>query len=179
MKRSSPKKKIRSAKTAPTVGSADFPAPFALLAHGVAPVRPPGKIKQALLERIDAESRPAAAPRGWRFDSAHRAEGWLTMPFPGVKMKELSDNPGQNAALVLIEIAPGARFPDHEHEFPDEGIILSGDAINGGRLLQAGDYYFADVGSKHMDTVSPSGCIAVVRLAHTVWQDLRSLAVAS
>lgn len=178
MKRPSPQQKIRPAKTAPA-GGQDFPAPFALLAHGVAAVRPPAKIKRALLDRIDAEAQAPAAPRGWRFDSAHRAEGWLTLPFPGVKMKELSVSPAQNSALVLIEIAPGARFPDHEHEFPDEGIILSGDAMNGGRLLRAGDYYFADVGSKHMDTVSPSGCIAVVRLAHTVWQDLRALAVAS
>ena len=164
---------------APRAAAPEFAAPHALLAHAVAPARPPAKVKRALLDRIAAEKSAPAAPAGWRFDSVSRAEGWLTMPFPGVKMKELSASPAHNSALVLIEIAPGARFPDHEHDFPEEGLILSGDALNGGQLLRAGDYYFAAAGTTHTDTISPHGCVAVLRIGQRAWQELRGLALAS
>jgi quercetin dioxygenase-like cupin family protein len=76
--------------------------------------------------------------------------------------------------MVLIEMAPGARFPDHVHDAGgDEGIVISGDVITRGRLMRAGDYYFAAEGTAHLDTVSPSGCTALVSLTARAWKKWR------
>lgn len=158
----------------------EFPAELAWLACAApACPAPPSKVRRTLLARIAAEEKAAArpAPRGWRFDSVNVRRGWLTMPFPGVRMKELSVDRTRDSALVLVEMERGARFPDHEHEFSDEGFVLSGDVTSGGRLLHAGDYYHAGPGSTHSDIVSPGGCTALVRLTAGVWHDLRAQAL--
>jgi quercetin dioxygenase-like cupin family protein len=160
---------------APRGAAEELPAGLAWLAWAApAAPAPAPKIKRALLARIEQEEAAAAAPRGWRFDSVATLRGWLVMPFPGVRMKELSVDPARNSALVLVEFAPGTRFPDHEHDYTDEGLILSGDVKSGGRYLHAGDYYYAGPGSKHAGIVTTCGCTALVHLTATVWTDLRA-----
>lgn len=177
MKRNKPKSGSRRPLRKKKSARPEFPAELALLAYAVPATPGPSRgIKNKLLAKITAEKRsrfPSKAP-GWRFDSVHRAAGWLTMPFPGVRMKELSHDLKRNSALVLIEIARGCQFPDHDHEFADEGLILSGSVLSGGRRLGAGDYYYAGSGSTHTDIVSAEGCTALVHLAATVWQELRT-----
>ena len=76
--------------------------------------------------------------------------------------------------MLLIEMAPGSRFPDHAHtEGGDEGLVISGDVITGGRLLRAGDYYFAAEGTTQGETVSPSGCTALLSLTARAWKQWR------
>ncbi len=141
-----------------------------------APVPSPA-VKARLMARIRAAQTPAhgtpeAAPpaEGWRFESAHDAAGWFPLPVPGVRMKQLSVDPARDVMQMLVEIAPGARFPDHDHIVGDEGIVISGDVFSGGRLLRAGDYYHAGAGTKHRDIVSPSGCVAMVSFTVKAWK---------
>lgn len=166
----------RSPRPSRSGAAPELPPAAALLALAVPPRDPAPRVKQQLLARIAAErtrAKKAPAP-SWRFDSVRRREGWLAMPFPGVKMKELSVDEARNTALVLIEMAPDSRFPDHEHELSDEGIVLSGDVTTGGRRLHAGDYYFGPAGAKHDDIATVKGCTALVRLGATVWERLRA-----
>lgn len=137
---------------------------------------PSPAVKARLLARIRAAQAPAhGAPDapaplpGWRFESVRDAAGWFALPAPGVRMKLLSADLARDVMQMLVEIAPGARFPDHDHVSGDEGIVLSGDVLSGGRLLRAGDYYHAGPGTKHTDIVSPSGCTALVSFSITAW----------
>jgi len=76
--------------------------------------------------------------------------------------------------MLLIEMAAGARFPDHLHDNGgDEGIVISGDVMTAGRLMRAGDYYFAEEGTAHTDSISPSGCTALVSLTARSWKKWR------
>ena len=96
------------------------------------------------------------------------------LPVPGVRLKPLSTDLKRDVMQLLIEIAPGARFPDHDHITGDEGIVLSGDVFTGGRLMKAGDYYHAGPGTKHTDIVSPSGCTALVSTTVTAFNRWRT-----
>lgn len=138
---------------------------------------PSAAVKARLMARIRAAQTPAhgtpeVAPAvvGWRFDSVRDEAGWFALPVPGVRMKQLSVDPARDLMQMLVEIAPGARFPDHDHIAGDEGIVLSGDVFSGGRLLRAGDYYHAGAGTKHADIVSPSGCVALVSFTVKAWK---------
>ncbi|MBI3886362.1 MAG: cupin domain-containing protein [Opitutae bacterium] len=177
MKRTKPESGGRRPRRGGNPAAAEFPAEFAMLAYAApAASAPAAGIKRALLAKITAEKRARAprAARGWRFDSVGRTDGWFAMSFPGVRMKELSLDLRRDSALVLVEIARGGRFPDHEHEFADEGVILSGSVVSGGRRLGAGDYYYAAPGSSHTDIVSAEGCTALVHLSATAWRDLKT-----
>jgi quercetin dioxygenase-like cupin family protein len=136
---------------------------------------PSPRVKDRLLARIRAAKGATPTPvlPGWRFESARAAEGWREAPFPGVRLKTLSVDEARDVVLLLIEMAPGASFPDHPHDRADEGIVLSGDVTTGGRLMRAGDYYHAAAGTQHTDIVSPSGCLALVSLSCQSWRQWR------
>jgi quercetin dioxygenase-like cupin family protein len=155
-----------------------FAGPAALLALAATESRPPSpRVRSALLRRIRASNRPAAAapPAGWRFESAQAEDGWRGGRIPGVRFKTLSVDAARDVVLLLIEMAPGSRFPDHVHELGgDEGIVLSGDVRTGGRLLRAGDYYQAAEGTVHAGTVSAGGCTALVSLTARAWRQWRA-----
>ena len=182
------RKKVKPALGSARQDSADIfgstaalPVTVALLALAAKPQAvPSAKTKQGLLARIRAERKGAApvkaatAPVGWRFESARTAEGWL-QTFPGVRFKELSVDAKRDVAMLLIALAPGASFPDHPHdESPEEAVVISGDLTSGGRLLSAGDYYRAEVGTEHTDVTSPSGCVALLSLRPVVWRELQA-----
>jgi anti-sigma factor ChrR (cupin superfamily) len=138
---------------------------------------PSAAVKARVLARIRATAPRAKAPRaGWRFESADpAAPGWRPAAAPGVRFKTLSVDERRDVVMLLVEIAPGARFPDHLHEAGgDEGIVLSGDVVTGGRLMRAGDYYHAAEGTEHVGTVSPSGCTALISLTHRAWQQWKA-----
>jgi hypothetical protein len=134
---------------------------------------PAPRVKELLLARIRASRAPAtaAAPAGWRFESATAADGWRATRLPGVRFKTLSIDEPRDVVQVLIEMAPGAQFPDHVHTAgAEEGLVISGDVMTGGRLMRAGDYYFAAEGSAQGSTVSPSGCTALLSLTARAWK---------
>lgn len=145
------------------------------LAAPVVPAPSP-MVKNQLLARIRASKAPALVPapavkRGWRFESANADEGWRGSGFPGVRFKTLSVDEPRDSVMVLVEMAAGAHFPDHVHDQGgDEGIVISGDVINAGQLMRAGDYYRAEEGTAHTGTVSPSGCVALVNLTARAWK---------
>ena len=137
---------------------------------------PSPRVREILLARIRgvraAEKNEAQA--GWRFESVGAADGWRTGKVPGVKFKTLSIDETRDVVMLLMEMAPGSRFPDHAHTAGgDEGLVISGDVITGGRLMRAGDYYFAAEGTTQGETMSPSGCTALLSLTARAWKQWR------
>ncbi len=160
--------------------SAQLTEAAALLAFAAPPVAPPPQVKANLLARIRAqrgEGPASTTPAGWHFESADVAEGWRATVFPGVRFKTLSVDESRDVAMVLVEMAPGSRFPDHQHDQGgDEGIVISGDVINAGRLMRAGDYYRAEEGTAHTGTMSPTGCVALISLTARAWRTWHAMA---
>jgi quercetin dioxygenase-like cupin family protein len=159
-----------------------LPADVALLALAARPApAPSAKVKQHLLARVRAtQVKPIAAVNevaGWRFESARAAEGWRET-FPGVRFKTLSVDDARDVVMLLVEMKPGARFPDHPHDTSaEEGVLISGDVQMDGRLMGPGDYYHAGLGTTHSNITSPSGCTALLTLRASAWRQWRDMAL--
>ncbi len=166
--------------------AAPSPADGAMLLALAAPaVRGPSPaVKSALLARIRAEKSSAglrpALPQtaGWRFEKIAADEGWVKLPLPGLRLRELTIDAARDTALLFIEMAPGAVFPDHEHTAPERGLVLSGDLQMGDRLLGVGEFYEAAAGTRHERIVSPAGCTGLLWVGAEAWRRWRELAVA-
>ena len=158
---------------APGARLTEAEAQLAFLAPAVIP---PAHVRARLLARIRTTS---ATRPGWRFDSIGAAGGWRDALFPGIRLKTLSVDETRDSALVLLEMAPGSVFPDHVHDAggAEEGIVISGDVVTGGRLMQAGDFYRADEGTLHAGVVSPHGCMALLSLTARAWKVWRAKVV--
>jgi len=114
-----------------------------------------------------------AVVAGWRFESASAAEGWRET-FPGVRFKTLSVDDQRDVVMLLVEMKPGSRFPDHPHDVSaDEGVVISGDVDMDGRLMRPGDYYYAGLGTMHTNITSPSGCTALLSMRASAWRQWR------
>lgn len=158
-------------------GAAGLSEAAALLAWS-APVvpAPSAKVKAQLLARIrDSKLKTVKpVPEGWRFLSASVAEGWRET-FPGVRFKTLSVDDERDVVMLLVEMQPGSRFPDHPHDVSaDEGVVITGDVDMDGHLMKPGDYYYAGLGTMHTNVTSPSGCTALLSLRASAWHRWRT-----
>ena len=156
----------------------------ALLALAAPAARGPSpRVKAALLARVRAAKAktppPAATPAGWRFAAVASDQGWVDLPLPGVRLREVTVDPARDTALLFVEMAPGAIFPDHDHAAAERGLVLSGDLLMAGRWLGAGDFYEAAAGTRHERISSPSGCTGLLWVGAAAWRKWRALAVAS
>jgi hypothetical protein len=137
--------------------------PLALPAPGV---------KERLLARIRASQ--AAEGAGWKFGALAAAAGdWVPLPFPGVRMREITTDAERDTALLYVEMSPGAIFPDHDHTATERGLVLSGDLRTGDRLLGAGEFYEAAAGTRHERVSSPSGCTGLLWVGGKAWASWR------
>jgi quercetin dioxygenase-like cupin family protein len=172
-KQSKPVTSSRLPADAEVFGAAALSEDVAALALAAPAAVPSPKIKGQLMARIQAERKSQAVSAGWRFESARTADGWR-QTFPGVRFKTLSVDDVRDVVMLLVEMAPGARFPDHPHDVSaDEGIVISGDVDMDGRLMLPGDYYHAAVGTVHTNVTSPSGCTALLSLKASAWRQWR------
>ena len=106
----------------------------------------------------------AALPRGFRFDF-EATDGWVSHPVPGIRMRVLSLNRERDYATLLLDVAPGTRFPPHHHDGAEECYIVSGSAYTFGKRMGPGDFLHADAGTDHGELYTEEGCrvILIVR----------------
>lgn len=126
------------------------------LAESVA--RPPSAhVRQRLMARIAALNDVPPVPAGFtfRFDEEN---GWVPHPVPGIRMKVLALNRERDYATLLLDVAPGTRFPPHHHTGAEECYIISGTAYSYGRRMTAGDFLHADAGTDHSELYTDEGC---------------------
>jgi anti-sigma factor ChrR (cupin superfamily) len=73
-------------------------------------------------------------------------------------MKVLALNRERGYVTLLLDVAPGSRFPPHHHGGDEECYVLSGSLIACGRRIEAGDFHHADAGSDHGELRTDEGC---------------------
>lgn len=140
-----------------------------------AAARPPAAPPPALREKVLAcVRRTPQAPAPRAIGAARKAEGgfrfipkdegeWQPMAgIPGARCKRLAVNPASNYVVLLMQLDPGTRFPEHPHHGHEEIYLVSGDAQTEGRRLGPGDFFHADPGTLHGSLYSEHGCTALL-----------------
>lgn len=130
--------------------AAGFAAVVDALAGVVAPVEPPAGAREKLLA--------ALPPAGIRFRLA--GDGAFTPTrYPGVSVKVLHVDRDRRQFTVLMRMAPGAAYPAHAHDGPEECVVIEGEIQVGGVRMRAGDYQRAEPGSEHVEQRSETGAL--------------------
>ena len=114
---------------------------------------PAPEVKGRLLARLDEPPVPA----GFSFRFAAEPE-WIPHPVSGIRMKVLAMNRAAGYATLLLDVAPGTRFPPHFHSGAEECYALSGSLYTCGRRMNAGDFLHADANTDHGELFTPEGC---------------------
>lgn len=134
----------------------DDAALVGMLAAAIAPVEPPAGAKAALFTRVSAP--PSDGPR-FRFagDGA-----FVPTPFPGMTIRMLNLDRERKQFTAMIRLEPGATYPGHAHDGPEECVVLEGELLVGGVRMKAGDYQRAEPGTEHADQWSDTGALLYV-----------------
>jgi quercetin dioxygenase-like cupin family protein len=74
----------------------------------------------------------------------------------GVMVKDLGQSGGLSVQMVKFD--PETKFPPHHHKGPEVIYMISGSAIQQGRLLSPNSVSIAPAGTSEDDFFSPNGC---------------------
>ena len=113
----------------------------------------PAEIKRRLMARVTQPPLPAGFSLKMAAD-----DDWQPHAVPGIRMKVLALNRGAGYATLLLEVAPGTRFPAHHHAGAEECYVLAGSLYTCARRLGAGDFVHADAGTDHGELWTEEGC---------------------
>ena len=116
---------------------------------------PRAEVRERLISRLTGT--PAPVPAGFSFRLASE-DDWLPHPVPGIRMRVLALNRERGRATLLLDVAPGTRFPAHHHSGDEECYVISGSLVACGRRIGAGDFHHADAGSDHGELWTDVGC---------------------
>ena len=88
--------------------------------------------------------------------------GWVETPIPGFRIKPLSVSRDVGHEMLMVEFAPGTRYPCHGHEFSEQLFVFSGTLQTEGRVLGPGDFIHGEPGTHHQQLYSRDGCRALL-----------------
>jgi hypothetical protein len=125
------------------------------LGSSIGGAEPSRDVRDRLLARIAAVDPPP--PSGFVFRLAAEQD-WVDHPVPGIRMKVLSMNKGRGYATLLLDVAPGTRFPPHFHSGDEECYVLSGNVYTCGRRMGPGDFLHADANTDQGELWTDVGC---------------------
>ena len=128
------------------------------LAASAAPALPSVGVRSRLMEQI----RTANTPAGFSFVFDRDEHDWMPHPVPGIRMKILAHNRQRGYATLLLDVAPGTRFPSHHHGGAEECYVVSGSLYTCGRRLGAGDFVHADADTDHGELWTEEGCRVIL-----------------
>jgi anti-sigma factor ChrR (cupin superfamily) len=128
------------------------------LAVSVMGPAPAASVRSRLMSRLHAAG---TAPSGFAFSYA-RDDSWRPHLVPGIRMKVLAVNRERGYATLLLDVAPGTRFPAHHHGGAEECYVVSGSLYTCGRRLEAGDFVHADANSDHDELWTDEGCRVIL-----------------
>lgn len=114
-------------------------------------------VRRRLLARVAA----LPDPDGFAFHLA-ADDRWLAHPVPGIRMKILALNKALGYATLLLDVAPGTRFPAHHHGGAEECFVVSGSIFTCGRCLGPGDFVHADAGTDHGELWTDEGARVIL-----------------
>jgi len=128
-----------------TIDFEDLELPLARLASAGVDA-PSAAVRDRIMARVRNDE--PLVPRGFVFSLA-ASDQWLPHPVPGIRMRVLSVNRNNGYATLLLDVAPGTRFPAHHHAGAEECYVISGAVYTWGRRLGPGDFLHADAGTDH------------------------------
>jgi anti-sigma factor ChrR (cupin superfamily) len=115
-------------------------------------------VKARLMARIaSASAATPSPPAGFTFRLSSDAD-WQPHPVQGIRMKVLAMNTERGCATLLLDVAPGTRFPAHHHRGAEECYVISGALFTCGRRMGPGDFLHADADSDHGELFTEEGC---------------------
>ena len=129
---------------------------LALAQTAAAGSAPRPEVRAQLLLRVRETAEPPV-PEGFSFHLAVD-DNWLPHPVAGIRMKVLALNRAAGYATLLLDVAPGTRFPAHHHRGAEECYVMSGSLHTYGRRMGPGDFLHADADTDHMDLWTEEGC---------------------
>ena len=118
----------------------------------------------AATPRLLRERAETPVPKGYSF-LMNSPEGWVDTGVPGFRTKLLSSGPHPGYEVMLMQLVPGAKVPDHDHAGTEEIFMLSGHLYSEGHVMGPGDFLRADPGTHHHEVISPDGCVAILILS--------------
>ena len=127
------------------------------LASTIEGPEPGPDLRWKLMQRI---AEPAV-PAGFAFHHASD-DRWLPHPVPGIRMKVLALNKTRGYATLLLDVAPGTRFPSHHHGGAEECYVVSGSIFTCGRRLGPGDFVHADADTDHGELWTDEGAQVIL-----------------
>lgn len=89
-------------------------------------------------------------------------EGWRDTPIPGFRIKPLAVSKDIGYETLMVEFAPGTRYPAHPHDSSEQLLIVSGSLQTEGVVLGPGDFIHGEPGSQHQELYSHGGCRALL-----------------
>lgn len=123
-------------------------------------------VKTKTLKAISQSNNHENATHGEMKTIRKKDQEWINLPIKGAKLLELSARKKDGFAMSMIEVAPGSKFPEHDHHGVEMAYIIEGDLEADGVTLNAGDFFRADAGTHHGTHYSPSGCRALIVTAN-------------
>jgi ChrR Cupin-like domain len=87
---------------------------------------------------------------------------WQPHSIPGVEVGGLYIDEETREITCFVRIAPGIRYPLHQHAGVEEVLMLEGDLVVGDEVCLAGDYIRCIPGSAH-DPITYEGCKLFIR----------------
>ncbi len=118
--------------------------------------QPSPAVWQAIQAQIAKEPRPGVV-------TVRADEGRWRKMAPGIDIKLLNFDEESRVRSALIRVQPGAVYPGHRHDGPEECLMISGDLAFGSLQLKAGDYHLAPKGMYHETARSEGGCLLFIR----------------
>ena len=122
----------------------------------IAPVEPPASVKTTLLEKLKATQLP-----GIRFRFADEDE-FAPTPYAGIAIRILNKDRERKQFTFLMRMEPGASYPSHPHDGPEECLVLEGEIVVGGVRMKKGDYQRAEPGHDHCEQFSETGALLYI-----------------
>ena len=127
------------------------------LSLSVNPAEPRPDLRQRLLERVQPRGKPSAPSEHMTIVRSGDAP-WVSMPFPGVEIRQLIGD-----KTLMVRMQPGAVFPQHDHPRAEQCYVLEGSITDSdGLTLQAGDFVLMSGGITHAPLHSEEGCVLLV-----------------
>jgi quercetin dioxygenase-like cupin family protein len=121
------------------------------MAEAVPAAVPRPEVKQRLMDRL------REVPHGFSFDW-ESSRAWRPHPVPGIRMKVLAEDTTRGYVTLLLDVAPGARYPAHHHDGAEECYVISGSLYACGQRMGPGDFLHADPGTDHGELWTEEGC---------------------
>lgn len=148
------------------------------LASGSPDVIPEAEVKRRIMCLITGDAAsltpaPSPNPQVWKewsgddrapgwFIKRHSEEDWQPIGIPGIHVRRLFLDPERNQITMLVRMAPGAEYPRHIHDGPEECLVLEGDLYAGDTVFRKGDYQRMSPGSRHAVQGTRHGCLLLI-----------------